>query len=103
MTVTDADNGASVTLSAGEQLTVRLAENPTTGYRWRAEPWDGSLLELTGDEYQAPGDARPGAAGEHEWHFVARRPGGGSLRLAYRRAWGDADPAKVFSLNVAVG
>jgi len=99
---TEQDNGASVSASLGESFELRLAENPTTGYRWHIAEWDRSILEVTRDEFHPPDTPQAGAGGEHVWEFAARAPGSLSLRLAYRRRGGSASPAKEFSLNISV-
>jgi len=99
---TEQDDGASISLSPGEVFEVRLAENPTTGYRWYLGEWDRSVLELARDEFRPPGTPRPGAGGEHVWEFAARAPGQCALRFAYRRGWESATPAKAFRLDVSV-
>ncbi len=37
MILTLIDNGRSVTIGIGDVLSLRLSENPTTGYRWKLE------------------------------------------------------------------
>lgn len=101
-TYTDQDDGTAVSLSPSAAFVVRLAENPTTGYRWRLVAWDRAILELIRDEYLAPDPVRPGAGGEHIWEFVARAAGDCELRLAYGRGWEAAAPARTFSLQVVV-
>jgi len=99
---TESNDGAAVELRPGQPFTVRLAENPTTGYRWRIEDWDRPVLALAGDEYHAPEDLLHGASGEHEWHFRAREPGAATLRLVYGRSWSKDNPARTYSLSVTV-
>ena len=59
MVLTESDRGRTVELAAGSLVTLRLRENPTTGYRWSMQSTGG--LELVGDRYE-PGGA-VGAAG----------------------------------------
>src|SRR5450756_527596 len=49
---TAADDGATVAASVGEQFTVSLEENPTTGYEWDMKAGPG--LTLVGDEFVGP-------------------------------------------------
>lgn len=101
-TYSDQDDGTSVSLMPGEAFQVRLAENPTTGYRWHLVDWDRSILDVTFDEFHPPGTSSYGAGGEHLWEFVALAPGQSLLQLAYRRPWEAATPGRSFSLRVAV-
>jgi len=99
---TDQDDGASVSLRSGETLEICLSENPTAGYRWQADDWDRSVLDMRRDEFHPPGTSEHGAGGEHLWEFAARAPGKTSLRLAYGRSWESGPPARRFSLDVSV-
>lgn len=69
----------------GDDITVVLDENPTTGYRWHPEV-DASRLQLVDDQYQAP-ERRVGAGGIRRLIFTALRPGQADLRLVKRRSW----------------
>src|SRR5262245_21975440 len=59
MVLSEQDFGRTVNVRMGEVVTVRLQENPTTGYRWAVETASG--LEQTGDHFEAGGAV--GAAG----------------------------------------
>ncbi len=41
---TGADNGSTVTLSPDTYATVRLSENPSTGYSWNVSTTEGLLI-----------------------------------------------------------
>jgi inhibitor of cysteine peptidase len=101
-TYAERDDGTSASLTSGDVFEVRLAETPTTGYRWHLSDWDHSILEVTREEFHPPGTPRSGAGGEHVWEFVARAPGRLSLHWAYRRRWESGSPAKTFSLTVSI-
>lgn len=84
MTLTEADAGRSVPVSPGEPVIVRLAENPTTGYRWSVPMG----LEVAADIYERGGGGGVGAGGQRVLTLVApvqatraefrlQRPGGG--------------------------
>ena len=79
------DSGGRRTARVGEELTVALPENPTTGYRWHPEI-DTRLLQQTGDHYEGPTEPR-GASGTRRLTFKVLRPGPVHLRVAKRRPW----------------
>ncbi|HUL27100.1 MAG TPA: protease inhibitor I42 family protein [Streptosporangiaceae bacterium] len=79
------DSGGRRTARVGEELSVVLPENPTTGYRWQPEI-DTSALQQTDDRYEGPAEPR-GAAGTRRLTFKVLRPGPAQLRLVKRRAW----------------
>ncbi len=47
--ITEADNGTSISLKKGENFTLKLRENPTTGYSWELYLSEG--LSIISDEY----------------------------------------------------
>ena len=85
MELTQDDSGSRRSARVGEELSVVLAENPTTGYRWHSET-DATTLQQTGDRYEGPAGPR-GAAGTRRLTFRVLRPGPVHLRVVKRRAW----------------
>jgi predicted secreted protein len=79
------DSGGRRTARVGEELSVVLAENPTTGYRWHSET-DARTLQQTGDHYEGAAEPR-GAAGTRRLTFRVLCAGPVHLRVVKRRAW----------------
>ena len=103
MTLTDADQGASHAVAVGQSVTIRLGENPTTGYRWTLDADPASAVESLGSEYTSGGTA-PGAAGTREFQLRAKAPGTVHLHLKLSRSWqGGGSPveSREFTLQVA--
>ena len=57
MELTQHDSGGRRTTRVGEELSVVLAESPTTGYRWHPEI-DAGTLQQTDDCYEGPTEPR---------------------------------------------
>ncbi len=77
----------------GEELTVTLGSNPTTGFQWLedAEISDESIIKQVSHEFVGPGiDKPPGTPGEEVWTFKALNKGTVNVLLEYRRSWNDA-------------
>ncbi|MGH8445303.1 MAG: protease inhibitor I42 family protein [Solimonas sp.] len=106
VTVTEADAGKTVQLSAGQSLEVRLESNPTTGYRWQLTLPDDAPLRQHGEpEYQAGAYAEGivGAGGVETWRFDAARAGRVGLRFEYRRPFEQGlPPGKTVEVVVEV-
>ncbi|HEX2958540.1 MAG TPA: protease inhibitor I42 family protein [Chitinispirillaceae bacterium] len=83
MILNDQDRGRTVEVEAQSIVTIRLDENPTTGYRWNVETAD--RLELVGDSFEKTGDSI-GAGGVRVFQF--RTLGAGSHRLSIKK-WRD--------------
>jgi predicted secreted protein len=84
MELREEDSGGHWAVQVGEEVSVVLTENPTTGYRWHSEI-DASMLEQTGDRYEGPAEPR-GATGTRRLTFkVLHVPA--RLHLVKRRGW----------------
>ncbi len=100
MILSERDNGRTVEVSVGSLLTVRLQENPTTGYSWSVEAANG--LGKVEDSFEA-GGAAIGAAGVRVLQFRATRPGSHELRLKNWREWeGEDSVINRFGINIIV-
>jgi len=80
----------------GEELTVTLGSNPTTGFRWSelAEISDETVIRqvshmYVGKEYETP--PPPGTSGEEVWTFEALKEGTVTTFLEYSRPWNPED------------
>ena len=59
--LTESDNGKTIPLKVGAEATLRLPENPSTGYRWALDAADSSVATIAEQSFEAGGSA-PGAA-----------------------------------------
>ena len=92
-------------LKPGTRLFLTVCANPSTGYEWLlAGPGDAAVIEKDGSqEYQAPEDERPGAAGEEVWTFLAVERGETILTLSWDQPWqGGKKAARTVTLAVRV-
>jgi inhibitor of cysteine peptidase len=88
------DSGRLVTVKRGENLTIRLAANHTTGYAWTYKALAGAVVEPVGERlYLAEKTDRVGSGGVEIWQFRAIQHGQGTLKFEYRRAWEKDVPA----------
>jgi len=103
-TLTGADNGKAITVSAGETFLVKLEGNPTTGYTWEAQNLDTTILAKVGEtEFESGNPGLVGAGGTLILTFKALKPGVTTLTLIYHRSWEtDVPPAETFTLQVTV-
>lgn len=85
--ITDTDPPTPRTLAVGDELSVRLAENPTTGYRWQVVQSGAGELALADEQFVPAAGATPGAGGERRLRFVARRAGDVRLEMVLGRPW----------------
>lgn len=100
MELTTEDSGGRHAARIGDDVTVALPENPTTGYRWQPEI-DATALQQTDDRYGGPTEPR-GAGGTRRLTFRVLRSGPVHLRLVKRRPWEDA-AVEEFAVDLDVG
>ena len=89
---------------AGENFTISLESNPTTGYSWQLKkPLDEKFVQLVGSEYVPSRTDLVGAGGTEKWTFRAVKKGTTRLSLKYVRPWEKDKPAveeKTFLVRV---
>jgi len=94
-------NGGEVEVKLGESFEVRLAENPTTGYRWAIRSLGVSCLKVEEDTFEPPGSGALGAGGAHRWRFRTVQEGIADLAMEYRRSW-EQRSADTFKVSIHV-
>lgn len=104
--ITEADQGHTITLSVGQPLDIKLAGNPTTGYQWELSKTDVALLPLVSSSYvrDTSPAAMVGVGGHYLFRFKAAAPGEVPLSLTYRRPWlkEKEEGEKVFTVDVRI-
>ena len=97
------NDGQTITLQSGQELQVKLAGNPTTGYAWEVSEMDAAVLRITGEGEYVPAGEALGSGGEFVFNFQAAAPGETSLTLIYYRSFEkDVPPKHTFSVRVVV-
>lgn len=98
-----------VILSRGDQLTVDLRSNPSTGFKWGEQTANNNPSVVRQVKYESrgpgprPGGASPppGAPGTEVWTFEALKSGVATLSFSYSQAW-QGGTKGVETLKVAV-
>jgi inhibitor of cysteine peptidase len=78
--------GGRVHVKVGDEVLVRLPENPSTGYRWELDSPPGSL-ELADDAYVRSRDGAVGSGGERHFTLRATSIGEAEIQLRLARSW----------------
>ncbi len=100
--LTKADDGRLVRLRPGEEVSVTLQGNPTTGFTWEVAASDSAILAAQGEPEYIPRSNLMGAPGTFIFRFKAVQKGAATLRLVYRRPWEKEAPADTFGVRVVV-
>jgi inhibitor of cysteine peptidase len=82
------DSSKTIVTRVGQEFTIALDSNPTTGYTWQ-ETHDVVFLSLQEDRYEPDEKAEGlvGAGGTQYYRYKAVRKGQVELRLFYLRPW----------------
>jgi inhibitor of cysteine peptidase len=97
------ETNQAVTAAAGEEFTVELESNPSTGYEWQVtEIADEQVVRLVDSEYVPPESDLLGASGKQVFTFEAVDEGSTRITLEYARAFEDSPIAR-HVVDVTVG
>lgn len=98
------DDGAVIEMKVGEQVSLELEGNPTTGYSWQITAIDPAVLAPAGEPgYESSSDA-DGAGGVYTFRFDAVGAGETEVVLQYFPSWeAPTDAADRFTFTVRVG
>ena len=94
-TTTSTDGSKTLTAKAGEQFTISLDENPTTGYTWSYFITKGSdKISFVSEQYNPNLEALKqqllGAGGVKNFVFSAKAKGEAEIIFSYKRVWESA-------------
>lgn len=82
------DPSQPISVKAGEEFTIALFSNPSTGYTWEfAEPLDDKMLQLSSRKYVSDAPQLDGSGGIDRWTFRALKKGTTHIFLKYLRPW----------------
>jgi predicted secreted protein len=89
-------------VTAGAEVVVEAAENPTTGFVWQLEAEPADAIEWLQDEFVPDGGA-PGSGGRRRWTFRVLRGPRVALQGALRRSWdASSAPARIAVATILV-
>jgi inhibitor of cysteine peptidase len=103
LVVTEEQNGATVNVNTGALITVRLQENPTTGYSWNLTTTPG--LQIINDTYKPTYTTGKmvGSGGTHIWEISAVATGEQKIKGVNMRSWEPVSGNETaFSMTVVV-
>lgn len=84
-----AESGKTFTYKVGDSFTIKLSENPSTGYVWRfkTEPESQQIVSLISDNFEESVQGRVGAGGEHSFVWQAVNVGTVEIYGFHTRPW----------------
>ncbi|MBR6409287.1 MAG: protease inhibitor I42 family protein [Alphaproteobacteria bacterium] len=98
------DSGKTLTLAVGQEFSIKLPENPSTGYRWEIQtnPQSQMVVANVSDQYAPSKSNLIGAGGERTFRYQATNNGQVELYGFHKRSWesGDLKPSFKFVIIV---
>ena len=86
-------------------VTIAVSENGSTGYTWKHQISDLTVLKLTDDTFLPPAGADSGlvgAPGTRMLSFAGLRAGKATVTLQYLREWENKIPARTIVIEITV-
>src|ERR1035437_8662366 len=95
--------GEPIQVKAGQNFTIRMESNPTTGYGWQLSKALDNKISLVTNAYIPPDSKLMGAGGHEVWTFKAIEQGQAEISMKYVRPWEqDKPPARTNVFTVIV-
>jgi len=95
------DNGKTLDVSVGAVVTIKLPENPSTGYEWQCTV-DENVVEVMEDSFIPATRNVIGAGGTRILKLNVIGSGEGKIIMDYMRAWEKNPPIERFSVTLRV-
>jgi len=94
--------GTIIDVNVGEQFSINLEENASTGYKWYYNIANPSIVSFVKQYYQAKsGSIVPGAPSEHFWVFKGFKAGTTTITFTSRRGFSsEGVKTVVYTINV---
>lgn len=97
------ETNSEIVASVGENFTISLESNQSTGYSWSVGMVsDNAQVVIAGMDYDLPEGSITGQGGAEVWHLKAVAPGSVKLLFYYARSWEKDAPAKTVTFNVSI-
>ncbi len=80
------DPAKAIRLQAGDQFSIELESNPSTGFNWvLTGQLTKGVVKMVETRYRPPDPPVPGAPGTDVWTFQAVKPGKEKVTLGYAK------------------
>jgi inhibitor of cysteine peptidase len=76
----------NITIQKGQEFTIALESNPTSGYRW-LPAFNTSIINLISHDFQPTSPRLIGSSGNDIFKFKAISNGTATLKVFYKRGW----------------
>ena len=97
------DPGVPIKVGPGQEFSISLGSNPSTGFRWKMTlPTGDKTIMFLSSEHLASQDVMPGVPGTELFKFKALTRGETKAAFVYERPWDpkDSPTRKIFTIVV---
>lgn len=83
--LSESDSTKTIEAVTGQEVILRLRENPSTGYAWTLKSAAPDIMQLMDDDFKIPArnKNRDGAGGTHTYHYKLLKAGTAELTMIY--------------------
>ena len=85
----------------GDEFSVVLETNPTTGYQWEID-FDSDYIQLVDREYLPTAPELIGSGGQETFNFLALKSGETEMIFSYLRIWENEPPIEEKIYNIII-
>ncbi len=98
------DPATPLEVTAGNEFTIVLESNPSTGYHWElVEELNSGVVQFVSRDYKGDEPAMPGSGGLEVWTFKALSTGEAQILLGYYPPSNEpTDPQQTVTFTVTV-
>lgn len=97
------DTEKLIEVRAGDSFIIKLEENPSTGFTWHFSTDNDDIVMLNSDQFIPPKtEDLVGAAGTHEYKFLAFKAGETKVKFDYYQDWEPENVEKTFVYSIKV-
>jgi inhibitor of cysteine peptidase len=80
------DKEQNITVRKGQEFTITLDSNPTSGYKW-VPTFNNYMINIISHNFQPTSPVVIGGSGKDIFTFKARNTGSTVLKMVYKRSW----------------
>ena len=98
------DSDKTFNFVVGDEFSIRLPDNPSTGYSWhfKTVPASQQVISLISNQFHAPKTKSVGAGGERSFFWQAVTVGSVEVYGFYKRPWSGSQKEPSVSYKIVV-
>ena len=85
--ISENDNNRAFAAKLNDIITITLKENATTGYRWKIDRADETVIHLENSQYSISPNSAVGGGGTRTFTFRPLSMGIAKVQLSLKREW----------------